>query len=407
MKLLLGSSKNIRIFIKSVLFLTFFNFLTNATPINSVTRGETAVAYQVPSVLEINDESQYPKNPMNNFDFYEPESSQLKSTEDKYNDDEFHFDYNEIDLTAMPSVLELDFKNWNTTQNPYFDEDTLNNNNIAQNPFSIPSSFELQESIPTLISSAQIPRLITEDEKKEYKTYLGYQKDVFCRSQIDHGRSPLNGVTVKIGNHTLVFAFSTFADGFVRLPSESETKLVPYPGVSGAKVSAETYNSWGKFANKFAKKILDSLSGSTIKTIIFIGFCYSGMLAQFIALELSQKLQKGINIKVITLGQQRLGNAKFALAVNKVATVIRLTYGHDPVPRQPAEYQSDKYVHSGTEIWTKSPGSFYYCSSGNEDYESKDCINKDPAKTSKDHFGSYLGVSFGNCDDSNSRSSPS
>ncbi|KAG9289542.1 hypothetical protein G9A89_002315 [Geosiphon pyriformis] len=405
MKLLLGSSKNIKIFIKSVLYLIFFNFLTNATPINSVTRGETAVAYQVPSVLEINDESPYPKNPMNNFDFYEPESSQLKFTDDKYNNDGFHFDYNEIDTTAMSSVLELDFKNWNTTQNPYFDEDTLINN-IAQNPFSSPSSLELQELIPTLISSAQIPRLITEDKIKEYKTYLGYQKDVFCRSQIDQGRTPIHGVIVEIDSHTILFVFSVFADSFVRPTTGSGTKLVPYPGESGAKVNAKIYNSWGNLGKRIGKTIRNSLSES-IKTIILMGFCYSGMLAQFIALELSQKLQKDINIKVITLGQQRLGNAKFALAVNKVATVIRLTYGHDPVPRQPAEYQSDKYVHSGTEIWTKSPGSFYNCSSGNEDYESKDCINKDPAKTSKDHFGSYLGVSFGNCDDSNSKSSPS
>ncbi|KAG9289541.1 hypothetical protein G9A89_002314 [Geosiphon pyriformis] len=386
-----------------LIFGTFFslNFFAKATPISSITQRQTTIDYQIPGIPDMNSQTPlYPIALTNDFDIQLklPDSNTLSNLDEGFDLIEKAKDsekfYPKIESMSRFSPLEFKFENWNTYENLNYNANTptwQNDNNMARNPFSSDD----QELVPNQISNAYTFRPITPEESETFKQYLNIEKNVICQTKI-HDET-ISGLSVNTESTRLLLAFAVYDDKMKDEFIQNNNSFIPYPGISGAKVNAAFYKRFSRAARGASDNILKTFLNNEIKTIDLIGFTYSGIFAQLLGLSLAPKVGKNININIITIGQPRVGNVEFARALNQVATVYRITLGHDPTPRRPVEYEGEKYVHSGTEIWFKTSDSAYFCTSGDEAGESKECINK-PSSKGPNESKTYFGISFDICD---------
>ncbi|KAG9300197.1 hypothetical protein G9A89_002643 [Geosiphon pyriformis] len=384
------------ILVTFVFFLTPDNFFANATPIKSVNKRQSSVDYQVSSYLDIKDETaSYSADPINDFDI----NANLEYDSELFRPNPL--ETNDL-FNKLPSI------HWNALQSSAESQESGNlepifsqNGNTSSSKLSFVNPYNANESIwrdsKNYYKIGSTLQPITEEEENEYKFFVVGAKVAYCKRKIENTSS-----TVTRGDpsdKTKLSLAIAADDGKLQLAlSNTGCKLVSYPGKSGAKVNNCSYEIYDKFVQNLVETILISISQSQIDKVSLVGFGYSGVLAQLVGLSLSEKIDKSIQLSITTFGQPRLGNAKFALALNQVAKVIRFTHGHDPVPRQPIEYQGEKYVHSGTEIWDTGTGPIFSCPLENETLNMAG-ESEDSKTTPNDYFGPYLGLSFEGCKD--------
>ncbi|WVZ98281.1 hypothetical protein U9M48_043743 [Paspalum notatum var. saurae] len=175
-----------------------------------------------------------------------------------------------------------------------------------------------------------------------------------------------------------------------------------YPGMPEAKVHSGFYSAYHNTT------LRDGVVSGIQKTrevygnipIMVTGHSMGGAMASFCALDLVINFRLK-DVKLMTFGQPRIGNAVFASNFNRsLPDTIRMTNSHDIVPHLPPYYQyfpQKTYHHFPREVWIHSVGlgSFVYsieeiCDGSGED---PTCSRSVSGNSVNDHIH-YLGISM-------------
>lgn len=177
-----------------------------------------------------------------------------------------------------------------------------------------------------------------------------------------------------------------------------------YPGMEGAKVHSGFYRAYHCTtirpailnAVKTAKEVYGDLD--TIVT----GHSMGGAIAAFCALDLIVN-HNVPNVRVMTFGQPRIGNAVFASYYSKhLPDTIRVTHEHDIVPHLPPYFSiipRKTYHHFPREVWLQDTSSTsnrlasYIETVCDDSGEDPNCSRSVIGNSIQDHL-SYYGVEF-------------
>ncbi|KAG9289892.1 hypothetical protein G9A89_010198 [Geosiphon pyriformis] len=235
------------------------------------------------------------------------------------------------------------------------------------------------------------------DQANTYEEFAQIAKDTYCTriSVAERGTGDIF-VRMTFSNMGILYSFSgneNYLDYYLEEPHADFTR---YPKISDAQVHTGFYETFLNWQKELLSNLVDVISQIPGVIIRFIGYGTGGVFAQLAALALRRSLPT-VEINVYTFGQPRFCNAALAAAAEKSARVLRFTVGHDPIPRLPVKYQSEYYVHAGTEIYMNKAGTratVTSCpinkSSGQLSTESEQCINKDKVEVKYDHIGPYF-----------------
>ncbi|KAG9285296.1 hypothetical protein G9A89_001430 [Geosiphon pyriformis] len=171
---------------------------------------------------------------------------------------------------------------------------------------------------------------------------------------------------------------------------------VPYSLYNGAKVHRGFYAAFKLTFTKILPHVRRLLTDYQSYNVALTGHSLGGAFATLTALELKQKLFSkfpSLKSEVITFGQPRLGNDKFASYAEKEITLYRVIFSNDLIPHIPFQWMG--YQQIGGEIWVKdldipTKGGTVRC----EAREDPNCSNSIPFHELrlKPHFGPYFGV---------------
>ncbi|CAM6117488.1 unnamed protein product [Calypogeia fissa] len=180
-----------------------------------------------------------------------------------------------------------------------------------------------------------------------------------------------------------------------------------YPGIEDALVHKGFYQAYHNttLRDLVIKAIMRILKHRKDLSVIVTGHSMGGALATFCALDLTVNYAVD-DLKVITFGQPRIGNAIFAAAYGVlVPDTVRMTHAHDIVPHLPPYYAlmaERTYHHFATEVWIYKIqfGRLLWefervCDSSGED---PTCSRSMTGNSISDHL-SYFGVSLNTIDD--------
>ncbi|KAG9297483.1 hypothetical protein G9A89_020885 [Geosiphon pyriformis] len=195
-----------------------------------------------------------------------------------------------------------------------------------------------------------------------------------------------------------------------------------------AKVFASVKGPFARVSEKiveYSKKIKDdkikiNLTGHGIGGVYAL---YIGIFLHFLQEDFYKKIPgRHLYITVVTFGQPRAGNDKFAKLINSLRTkinVYRVTNRNDFVPHYPKTSSNGRrYWHYEREYWISDddcncatkpnpidPKSFalyecpgYFSKDSNAFGENMNCNLATVSESALAHFGPYFGTTFGNCE---------
>ncbi|KAG9305266.1 hypothetical protein G9A89_003350 [Geosiphon pyriformis] len=147
-----------------------------------------------------------------------------------------------------------------------------------------------------------------------------------------------------------------------------------------------------------------------------VGGAYAVLAAFYYQIHCSNNRSRNPKILVTTFGQPRVGYLSFAILVDKLIKVQRITHSNDYVPR--SFHPPPKFLHHNTEYWIardecdcspkKAPlegGYFYFeCRGYRPKWGSTHGENQECNQGTVDdleswtHVGPYFGITMGHCD---------
>ncbi|KAG9300195.1 hypothetical protein G9A89_002641 [Geosiphon pyriformis] len=306
--------------------------------------------------------------------------------------------YEQISLTNNPENL----SSQNIFDSKEFDTKNYSNENIYAIT-QVPTFQKVEKSPP----ENSVPlKTVNQQIYKIFKELALRAKDAYCHAKMNKTIfDKIYGVGV-YSRKSVLFLFSGDEMDLSEILNGDGVNMVDVSGSPGVKVNAILFKLYQEWEKKFLAKALAFIKENKPKIVQLIGYSLGGVYAQLMSVTLNKNaILRDIKLVVFTFGQPRIGNGPFSLAVDMAANVFRFTTGNDPVPRKPVEDETQKYIHSGIEIWASSPGGpAYICSLRQRkdqfiaSPESSQCINKGSTENFADHFGPFLNVLFSNCD---------
>ncbi|KAI9253438.1 catalysis At the Interface: the anatomy of A conformational change in A triglyceride lipase [Phascolomyces articulosus] len=251
------------------------------------------------------------------------------------------------------------------------------------------------------------------DEIAELKFYTSLSADTYCSSVIP-GKKWSCPTCDQAKNLEIVDTFTTSvydtnvlvargdADQTIYVAFRGSASLqnwiadftgtpVSYSGVTGAMVHLGFQQSYQEVQKQLIALINKELEVNPSYTVAITGHSLGGATALLCALDLYKQDVK--NLKLVTQGQPRTGNKKFAEYVVQTGIPYkRAVHASDPVPHTPDTLLG--FYHAGDEFWEKRNNQVVVCPNG---LESNSCSDSQGTGFVFTDHTSYFGMSTGIC----------
>lgn len=142
------------------------------------------------------------------------------------------------------------------------------------------------------------------------------------------------------------------------------------------------------------------ISSNNASTVITTGHSLGAAIAEIDALFFKQNLPSSVDVRSVTFGTPRVGNAAYAKYFDSqlLGKFFRVNHGSDPVPVVPPT--SAGFVHPTGEVHLLSLGGAVACPGEDDAVDSQCQIRTVPTllqANDLDHLGPYNGLTMGSC----------